>query len=67
LIYSGWSADSIIRDFADGITIMACLLSDWFLILSIYKEPALADYPCLATLVADVLFLRSNHARYGLS
>jgi hypothetical protein len=54
-----------LRDFADGVTIMACLLSDWF--LSIYKEPALADYPCFATLVADVLFLRSDHARYGLS
>ena len=54
-----------LSDFAQGVTIMACLLSDW--VLSIYKEPVLAEYPCFATLVADVLFLRSDHARYGLS
>lgn len=54
-----------LSDFADCVTIMACLLSDWF--LSIYKESVLAEYPCFATLVADVLFLRSDHARYGLS
>lgn len=42
-----------LSDFADGVTIMACLLSDWF--LSIYKESLLTEYPCFATLVADVL------------
>lgn len=31
----------------------------------LYKEPVLAEYPCFATLVADVLFLRSYHAGYG--
>ncbi|RLM75512.1 hypothetical protein C2845_PM15G21120 [Panicum miliaceum] len=50
-----------LNDFAEGVTIMACLLSDWF--LSIYKEPMLAEYPCFATLAVDVLFLRSDHAR----
>ncbi|CAN6236196.1 unnamed protein product [Urochloa humidicola] len=51
----------VLNDFANGITTIACLVSKWF--LSIYKNPALASYPCFATLVADVLFLRSDHAR----
>lgn len=42
-----------LSDFADGFTIVACLVSDW--ILSIYKEHVLAEYPCFATLVARVL------------
>nr|CAB3488180.1 unnamed protein product [Digitaria exilis] len=49
-----------LNEFAQGVHIVTCLLSDW--ILSIYKEPVLAEYPCFATLVADVLFLRSEHA-----
>ncbi|KAF8651552.1 hypothetical protein HU200_063373 [Digitaria exilis] len=49
-----------LNEFAQGVHIVTCLLSDWF--LSIYKEPVLAEYPCFATLVADVLFLQSDHA-----
>ncbi|CAN6250076.1 unnamed protein product [Urochloa humidicola] len=50
-----------LNDFADGHTTIASLLSNWF--LSIYKNPALAAYPCFAALVVDVLFLRTDHAR----
>ncbi|TVU15843.1 hypothetical protein EJB05_39384, partial [Eragrostis curvula] len=51
-------------DFADGKTVVTCMISDWVLI-SIYKHPVLARYPCFATFVADVLFQRSDHAKYA--
>lgn len=47
--------------FAEGDQLVTRSLSDWF--LSIYKKPVLDKYPCFSTLVADVLFLRSDHAR----
>ncbi|OEL18431.1 hypothetical protein BAE44_0020550 [Dichanthelium oligosanthes] len=51
----------VLNDFADGNTKVASLVSDWF--VSIYRTAVVAAYPLFATLVADVLFLRSDHAR----
>ncbi|KAF8670268.1 hypothetical protein HU200_050803 [Digitaria exilis] len=48
-------------DFSNGHVMVASYLCDWF--MSIYKIPMLDKYPCFATLVADVLFMRSDHAR----
>ena len=54
----------VLNGFADGDWKLASLVSNRF--ARIYREPLLAAYPCFATLVADVLFLRTDHARYGL-
>ncbi|TVU15769.1 hypothetical protein EJB05_39307, partial [Eragrostis curvula] len=51
-----------LNDFANGKVIVTCFISDW--VLSLYREPALVKYPYLATLVADVLFVRPDHAKY---
>ncbi|KAF8651558.1 hypothetical protein HU200_063379 [Digitaria exilis] len=50
-----------LSDFSNGHVMVASYLCDWF--MSIYKTPVLNKYPCFATLVADVLFMRSDHAR----
>ncbi|CAO2043627.1 unnamed protein product [Urochloa humidicola] len=50
-----------LSDFSNGRVMVASYLCDWF--ISMYKTPMLDKYPCYATLVADVLFLRSDHAR----
>lgn len=52
---------TLVKDFADGKYRVASSVSNWF--VSIYRKPVLAAYPCFATLVADVLFLRTDHAR----
>jgi hypothetical protein len=54
----------VLNGFADGDWKLASLVSNRF--ARIYREPLLAAYPCFATLVADVLFLRTDHAKYGL-
>ncbi|XP_039773717.1 uncharacterized protein LOC120641600 isoform X3 [Panicum virgatum] len=51
----------VLNGFADGDWKLASLVSNRF--ARIYREPLLAAYPCFATLVADVLFLRTDHAR----
>ena len=51
-----------ILDFGDGHTMAPGILCDWF--ISLYNHRVLAKYPCFATLVADVLFLRSDRVRY---
>ncbi|KAL6651338.1 hypothetical protein ACP70R_010263 [Stipagrostis hirtigluma subsp. patula] len=50
-----------INKFASGQVMAGRLVCTWF--RSIYKNPVLAKHPCLATVVADVLFLRWQHAR----
>lgn len=55
-----------ISSFAQGDIMVAGIVCDWF--KNLYKRPLLSSkYPCFASLVADVLFLRSNHVRYLLS
>ncbi|TVU27231.1 hypothetical protein EJB05_29828 [Eragrostis curvula] len=53
-----------LNDFANGKVMATCFISDW--ILDIYKEPVLLKYPYFANLVADVLFLRLDHASASL-
>ncbi|RLM73489.1 hypothetical protein C2845_PM15G21510 [Panicum miliaceum] len=50
----------VLSGVADGKHMMASSVSNWF--VSIYGKPVLAAYPCFATLVADVLFLGTDHA-----
>ncbi|CAL5015014.1 unnamed protein product [Urochloa decumbens] len=50
-----------LSDFSNGRVMVASYLCDWF--ISMYRTPMLDKYPCYATLVVDVLFLRSDHAR----
>ncbi|XP_062184973.1 uncharacterized protein LOC133888662 isoform X2 [Phragmites australis] len=47
--------------FASGDAKAAGILCDWF--IRIYRHPMLAKYPCFATLVDHVLFLRSDLVR----
>ncbi|KXG27011.1 uncharacterized protein LOC110436663 [Sorghum bicolor] len=42
----------------------ARILCDWF--ISLYNHRVLAKFPCFATLVADVLFLRTDRVRASL-
>lgn len=50
------------KAFADGqIRVIGYLCRDW--LISIYKKPVLDNYPCFATVVTDVLFMRKDHAR----
>ena len=53
------------KAFADGRIRVIGYLCDW--LMSIYKKPVLDKYPCFATVVTDVLFLRKDHARSSLS
>jgi hypothetical protein len=48
-----------LNDYANGRDAATCVFLKWS--ISIYKE---TECPCLATLVADVLYLRSDRARY---
>ncbi|KAK3141577.1 hypothetical protein QOZ80_4BG0335640 [Eleusine coracana subsp. coracana] len=50
-----------LNDFTDGHMMAPRFLCNWF--ASIYKKPVLDKYPCFATMVADVLFMRNDHAR----
>ncbi|KAK3157870.1 hypothetical protein QOZ80_2AG0129400 [Eleusine coracana subsp. coracana] len=70
LYTSGHEAGSLLRfiddfkaicSFADGGTLGASYLRSWF--LQIYNQPVLSKYPYFATLVADFLFNRPDHAR----
>jgi len=49
------------KAFADGHIRVIGYLCDW--LMSIYKKPVLDKYPCFATVVTDVLFMRKDHAR----
>jgi len=40
----------------------ASVVCDWF--IELYEKPVLAKYPCLATVVDDVLFLRPHRVKY---
>lgn len=46
--------------FADGRIRVIGYLCDW--LMSIHKKPVLDKYPCFATVVTDVLFMRKDHA-----
>nr|CAB3485689.1 unnamed protein product [Digitaria exilis] len=53
-----------ISSFAEGDIMVAGIVCDWF--KNLYKHPLLSKYPCFASLVADVLFLRPHHVRNSL-
>lgn len=53
------------KAFADGHIRVIGYLCDW--LMSIYRKPVLDKYPCFATVVTDVLFMRKDHARSALS
>jgi len=56
----------VLNGFADGQWRIPSSICHRFARIYKDKKPMLAAYPCFTTLVEDVLFLRTDHARYGL-
>ncbi|CAN6236176.1 unnamed protein product [Urochloa humidicola] len=55
-----------ISGFADGDTMVAGIVCNWFKGLYRPRHPLLSKYPCFANIVADVLFLRTQSVRNSL-